>query len=257
MAKKLKSLLILSLLTALLVFSTRPVEAAASVTLMPNHSGRINDDGNYAVVGEISNTGDTSLQNILVNATFYDSNGTYVAEISGVPKLDFLLPGRKAPFEIVLANPFESLKVHNYTLEVTAYQPSSDRIQGLEILSHSWNVTLNVFRIAGQIKNIGLDGTTFTRVIATFYNASNYVIATRQNASNPSTLGSGQTVPFDISLNSTIAQSISYYALTAESFDYELIPEFRPIIILSTLLMVTATVALTKTRSKKPETQKT
>jgi hypothetical protein len=213
---------------------------------MSNHSGRINDDGNFAVVGEVNNTGDTTLQSISINATFYDSDGKYIAEVPGISKLDFLLPGRKAPFEIVLSNPLDSLKVHNYTVEIANYQTSLDRVQGLEILSHASDITLNVYRITGQVKNVGLDSTTFTRVIATFYNESDYVIATRQNASNPSGLGSGQIAPFDISLNSTLTQNISYYTLTAESFTYELIPEFQPVLVFSAFIILTAMVVLIK-----------
>jgi hypothetical protein len=236
--------LIFCLFTATLMFYGQPVEAITAIEILPTHSGYINDLGFYYVVGEVENIGDTPVGDIKVNATFYDVKGDFVANGTGNAKLDVILPGRKAPFVITLYSGELSLQVHNYSLSLTAFSSVENKPLGLEILSNSSSFEPpQVFRVNGTIKNIGTRDTFFVRVIATFYNETGNAIEAMLNYSAPSSISSGDTASFEILLNGTTAAKVHHYVLEAESFDYSLIPEFDPIILASSLVMLTLVVS--------------
>jgi len=226
------------------MFYGQPAEAITAVEILPTHSGYINDLGFYYVVGEVKNIGDTAVGDIKVNATFYDVDGDFVANGSGNAKLDVLIPGRKAPFIITLYSGELSLQVYNYSLWLTAFSSVENKPLGLEILSKSSLFEPpKVYRVNGTIKNIGTKDTFFVRVIATFYNGTGNAIEAMLNYSAPSGILSGDTASFEILLNSTTAAKVHDYVLEAESFDYLLVPEFDPIILVSSLVMLTLVVS--------------
>lgn len=242
----------LIVLLMLLRFSSQPVNAAVNVDILPKHSGYINDVGYYCVVGEVQNTGDSPVENVQVEAKFYDSNGELMADLNGTTKLSFLLPSRKAPFEITLYSSEDSLRVHNYTLKIVSYEiPSQNRPLGLEIISNSSSKNINSFNITGQIKNVGPSNTTFIRVVATFYDELGYPIAAKIGPSNPSSLTPGGVAQFEIALVSYVAVNVTSYALEAESFDYALVPEFQTEILIAILLISTIAISLITKRYKK------
>jgi hypothetical protein len=242
----------LIVLLILLRFSLQPVSAAANVDILPNHSGYINDYGYYCVVGEVRNVGDVSVENIKVEAKFYDSNGTLIANLNEITKLSFLLPSRKAPFEIILYSSEDSIRVHDYTLKILSYETlSQDPPLGLEIIFNSSSKNVNSFNITGQIKNVGPSNTTFIRVVTTFYNELGYSIAAKISYSKPSSLPPGEVAQFDIALVSSVAANVTSYALEAESFDYVLVPEFQTQVLTTILLISIIPLSLITKRQKR------
>ena len=121
---------------------------------------------------------------------------------------------------------------------------------GLEIISNSPSLESNGFRINGTIKDIGNQSATFVRAIATFYNSSGHAIDAILNDSDPSSLDINQTAPFSILLNTSKASQVDHYALEAEAYDSnlipdcELIPEFQPMLFMLMPLILTMTVVL-------------
>lgn len=232
-----------------------PVKAAAGLSILPTDSAYLNDNHYFYVVGEVQNAGDTAMTDVYVNATFYKSTGETVAEISQATKLSTILPGRTSPFDITIMDHTESQQVHNYTLRIVQSSITQNWQLGLMIVSNSSSLDSNGFHISGMIKNIGTQSTSFTRVIATFYNSTGHAVASLANDSDPSFLDVNQTAPFEISLDSSAASRVDHYALEAESYDstsnaydYELVPEFQLTLFMSTLLIVTATISLILTR---------
>jgi len=218
----------------------RPAESAsARVDVLANHSGYINDYGYFYVVGEVQNVGDEPVENVVVNATFYDLSGAFIAEIPGNTKLDVLLPGRKSPFEITLFSSLDSQKVRNYTLSAS-YSQAQPKPLGLEIISNSSFKDADGLHVTGEIKNIGSQFTSFVKVVATFYNETGYVIAAKLNYSNPKNLDPGQSATFEILLDTSVRSNVYSYALEAESMDYEMIPELNPASLLLIIVLATA-----------------
>jgi hypothetical protein len=221
------------------------VKAAATLVILPTDSGYLNDNSFYYVVGEVHNTGDTAVTEVNVSATFYNSTGEIVAEIKQPTRLSTILPNRTSPFDITLFSTILSSTVHNYTVQIATFSPTQDRPLGLKILSNSSSSDTNGFRVTGTIENIGTQSTSFTRLIATYYSTTGHVVATAANDSAPSFLDVNQTAPFNILLNSSVASQVYSYTLEAESFDYELVPEFRPMPLLFTFLALTTAAILT------------
>jgi hypothetical protein len=243
--------LILSMSILALRYHVQPINAAESLVILPTDSGYLNDHGWYYVVGEVKNMGDTPVTDVYVNATFYNFTGDIVGEISQPTKLSIILPGRISPFDVTLMGTVESLKVYNYTVRIVQYSTTQGGQVGLMIVSNTSLSDSNGFQVSGTVKNVGTQSTTFTRVIATFYNATGHAVAAILNDSSPSFLPVNQTAPFEISLNTSAASKVDHYALEAESYDYELIPEFQPTLFLSTLLMLTIIVNLLMKRFSK------
>jgi phosphotransferase system IIB component len=224
------------------------VDAAASLSILPTDSGYLNDNSFYYVVGEVQNTGDTAVTDVNVSATFYNSTGETVAEIRQPTKLSTILPNRTSPFEITLFSTVLSSTVHNYTVQIVTFSPAQDRPLGLKILSNSSSSDANGYRVTGTIENIGTQSTSFTRLIVTFYDTTGHAIATIANDSTPSYLVVNQDAAFNILLNSSVASQVHNYVLEAESYDYESVPEFQPMLFMFTFLTLTTTVGLTAKR---------
>ena len=229
------------------------VKAANSLGILLTDSGYLNDNSWYYVVGEVQNAGNTAVTDVYVNATFYNSTGEVVAEISQPTKLSTLLPGRISPFDITLFSTIDSQKVYNYTVRIVQSSTTQNGQVGLMIVSNSSSLDSNGFHISGTIKNIGAQNISFTRIIATFYNATDaplHAIAALANYSDPSSLRVNQTAPFEILLNASEASQVNHYVLEAEAYDsnlipdYELTPEFQPMLFVSTLLILTTTIGL-------------
>jgi hypothetical protein len=227
------------------------------LSILPTDSGYLNDKYFYYVVGEVNNTGNITATDVYVNATFYNFTGDVVAEIMQPTELYTILPSRTSPFDATLFSTVESQKVYNYTLRIVQYSATQNGQLGLMIMSSNSSVDSNGLRIGGTVENVGNQTASFTRVIATFYNASGRAIATASTYSSPSLLDINQTAPFQILLNTSEARQVDHYSLTAEAddpsliADYETIAEFQPMILAFTLLILTTTITLISKRYRR------
>ena len=239
-----------------------PVKAAIGLNVLPTDSGFLNDAHFYYIAGEVCNNGTVTETNVNVAATFYASNGTVLAESQPQPtKLVYILPNRTSPFDITLYDPFASLQVHNYTIQITTSSSSPDMPIGLEITSNSSSLDSNGFHINGTIRNIGTENASYPTIIATYYASNGHVIGTTSNHTNPVTLlETNQSAPFNLLLNASTANQVDHYVLQAESyvegesFYYELVPEFQPMtLILALLAVVAITAQVMHIRKERPQ----
>ena len=229
-------LLLTSVLT--LIFNVHSAYATSQVNILSS-CGWLDSAGYYHVSGEVENVGDVPVNFVKVTATFYDSNDTVIATSFSYTMLKILLPGRKSPFDVLLTDTGQAVKVHHYSLSVTS-SPADSIPVGLEILSNSSYVdTVGYLHVVGEIKNIEAETATYVMVIATFYNSTGHVVAAAFTYSDPTDIDSGQTAPFEILLTDTDRVSlVDSYVLTAQSDQYALIPEFSPVIITSLFMIL-------------------
>jgi hypothetical protein len=221
------------------------VGAAAGVQIL-SHTGYLDSLGYYHVVGEVLNSGDQPLSHVKVTATFYNSSGIVVGTSYTTTTLSILLAGRKSPFDILLFDTAVSPKVHHYSL-------ASARVQALRILSNSSYVDAIGYRhVVGEIKNIGTVNTTYVKVIATFYNTTGGVIASSFIYSDPDDLNANQTAPFDVFIDKYRTPLADHYALTADSIEFAVIPEFPSSVSILLLLLSLSAMLLGFRRSKHP-----
>ncbi|MEM2202166.1 MAG: FxLYD domain-containing protein [Candidatus Bathyarchaeia archaeon] len=242
MKKTYLSIILLILLVPLFDQRVQVVRAVAQARILPNHSGYLDFTNypsptyHYHVVGEVENTGTTSLYRINVTVNFYDANNIIIGSRSSYTLLNILLPGRKAPFEVVFAGE-NANQIQNYTLSLQFSTYTGEKPLALQILkSIPYMDEAGFQRVNGTIKNLGAENATNVKVVATFYDGNGKVAGVSYTYTMPSAIMPNQTAPFELILYRK-GLYFPNYDLTAESSEYALVPElhfthlFSPIII--------------------------
>lgn len=114
------------------------VDASSTFPLLPeteepkpiieitSHTGRINAQGYYEVVGELANSGKVPASGITVNVRFKNRRWRVVGEASTAPQKTLLFPGEKTFFRVILADLERSQDVSSFIALITISR------QGLE-----------------------------------------------------------------------------------------------------------------------------
>ncbi len=256
--QELKSKAVLAIILTLLfigmlsfTFGIQQVEAVAEVEILPNHSNFIDSIGWYHIVGEVQNTGDVAAKFIKITATFYDAGDTPIDVEFSYTEIDVVNPGRKSPFEVILLDAQQSIKVDHYSLSVSHDSATSKTI-GLEILAHSSHTDiLGWMHIVGEINNTGTSDSTLTKVVACYYDETGTVVDTEFTYTDD--IPPGEFVSFEIILISAERTAlVDSYALEAESTQFVVIAEF-PSFLIVPLFMIATLLAVIIYRRKCPE----
>jgi hypothetical protein len=216
--------------TAGLSFFIKPSKEA-SVTIL-SYTEVIDLVGDYWVFGEVQNLGTTTIEFVEINATFYDTSNTLIAEGHGFCDLYYILPNRKSPFyvSVDVADETQASKIDHYTFEITPFSPFSDYSPstpplGLKILSSNaeidmWSGWMNV---TGEIENVGTTNASCISVYGTCYDSDGKVLDVGigvVNYSAPYSLLPGQKASFDLMFNADVVPLAKSYVITAESIEY-------------------------------------
>jgi hypothetical protein len=243
MKKACLAAVLLLILTFLSKLDTPPAQALSQAMVLPNHTGYLDlttIPATYHVVGEMTNTGTVGLKWLIVTATFYDQNNLLIGSSSSYAFLDVLLPGRKAPFEVVWANTTAN-QVHNYALSLQYSEYTVERPLALQILENITYVDEAGFqKINGTIKNLATSNATGVKVVATFYDTQGKVVGATYGYTTPSTIMPNQTERFELELKRK-GLFFPNYSLTAESMEYALVPELSQSNICILLIILTST----------------
>jgi hypothetical protein len=196
------------------------VSAEPNVSILSS-SGFLNSIEHYSVVGEIKNTGDKSIGNITLEATFYDANHNVVSTVDSQSALASLPLDRKSPFVVYLNDPAKASMVKTYEVLVKSYQEVPTREGSVTIVSNKYDNQ----SIYGVVENEGYLPAKLVRVYATFYDENETVVDVSMSsvsleiarASND--LYEIEYPPRDV-LNRTIFDRAEWYSLTAESNEY-------------------------------------
>jgi hypothetical protein len=255
---KLSSLSAISILVCIFVGSLSvlsPVSAAPYlVSSNAKMSGYLIDNEHYVVYGEVKNIGDqpaTSISFIVDMRDMWAEGGSLGASV-GIVLMELnspivLGPGESWPWAAHFLDP-EAVNVNNQQLEGDISWVVSDALPaGLEIVSQSSDTAGSV---DGEVQNIGDAPTTDIEVGATFKDAGGVVLATAFDVI-PGPLNPGENATFSIDLSQTdlapflgdVLPLIDSYAVTAQSEEYGVIPEFH-IWTSMLLILIVLTVAL-------------
>ncbi|MCK5627566.1 FxLYD domain-containing protein, partial [Candidatus Bathyarchaeota archaeon] len=170
------------LLFTIIVGNIYPANASGEVLILDNHSSYISSSGALHVVGEVNNTGETNVKDIIISVTYLDIDDQAIASGSSSVLQDILLPGMKAPFDAVLTGSSAVQQVDRYELEVSFSETNMVLNRTLVIQSHNFTSTITgAFHIVGEVKNSGTEISTATNAIATCYNSSGTVVAAKQS----------------------------------------------------------------------------
>jgi len=213
------------------------------------------------VYGLVKNTSNKAFKNIVVKASFYNSNGQMINEFQRSTDLRTINPGETSPFEILYIDTKTVNDVKKYTLSASG-EEAQTKTRALRIVSNSskLDTILGIYYIRGRVVNEGSEGTTNSMIIAPLYDKNGDVILVGRAQTEPVNISSHSEAAFDLPV--TAAPQIfriKGYSLLADSDQYVTIPEFpllaslfyftpsTPVSLL--LLMLAAVVAITRIKN--------
>ena len=208
---------VLLLIPVICMAGINPVKAD-SVTVVSS-SSFTDSNGDYHVVGEVQNTGN-SWAYVLITATLSDAHGNIVDTLTDSAFLATLSPNGKEPFDIVETTSTIVPQISTYSLVVQS-SVSAQIPQDLTITQSNYSLYYGTPDIMGQIQNTGSATATATAIYATFYDSSGKVVDTASAYPTPPDVSSGSTSPFQIMTSDTTQMSLfASYSLIAVSDNY-------------------------------------
>jgi hypothetical protein len=208
------------------------------------------DENNFMhVYGELKNLSNKAMKNVIVTATFYDSNGKLLNQFRRSSELRTLNPGDVSPFEILYIDTKTVNDVKNYTLSATGQQTEM-KARALHITSNSSKLDLTgVYYIKGRVVNEGSKDATNSMIIATLYNKDGKVVVVGRGQTEPVNISSHSEAAFDFPVTEALqTYKVKSYSLLADSDQYVVVPEFSQSTTTGLLfLMITIAVILNKT----------
>lgn len=205
-----------SIIAIIIIFGTSLTINAEPSAKIIQHRGYIDTSDIYHVVGEVKNTGDQPLGYVTVSVVFYNEEGDVVATDEVLTRIHVLLPGRIVPFD---ATTFVT-EVHNYELSAVA-QVVKAKPQSLRLNSNiSYTDNLGLYHVVGKINNDSNKQSTFTNVVATFYDENGVIVATERDLTEPINIPSGESGEFKITIHRDLASKVASYSIDAESDEF-------------------------------------
>ena len=182
-------------------------------------------DGDFIVVGEVQNTGNSVLSSVSLNAAVYASDGTELVSASTTAYVSYLLPQQKAPFYIDFGSPGTDTNstyssVSNVVFTITNAPTTIDQqYEGLS-LNTGFNGALDgAYTVIGLISNIGNQTADGIRVVGTYYNSVGTVVAVGFNNVTSSLIPNNSTTftvsEFDAA--PSLMSQISNYTLLVQT----------------------------------------
>jgi hypothetical protein len=228
-----KSLIYSSTLIALAFLGFGLIRQASSQSenlKVLNYSWYFDSIGGFHIVGEVQNVGTTILNPVVLGGTIYTPDGTpQIRSNPCVVYVNYMLPKQKAPFLMDFAlrdMSWMSQGIDNVEFTVIEGKANSSyQYPNIAIRSSSLSTdSTGVYWASGSVQNTGNQTATNVRVIGTFYNATNSVVAVGYSELltpkllNPSSSASFKVGAFDVNKTETPPdRQISSYTLIVQS----------------------------------------
>jgi hypothetical protein len=243
------NLLTIAVLICTSSFSHVSIAAASASAEIVNDRLWLDPNDIVHVLGEVKNTGDVWLSDVIITAAMWNPDGLTVGTISGPASAVFLPPNRSVPFDIARAT-ITTTDQEMIPTKHTAIIQSWTVLRGeVPIRLATVNVqheenALQLFQVTGQVENLGDMPSRITRVIGTFYEAGGDVVYVTSTPTTPETIPPGtKSEQFRLTVTDEAASKrVTNYAIIAESQDYTSVPEtplptfFAPMAVAVTLL---------------------
>jgi hypothetical protein len=195
--------------------------------LLLSHSEAGSDFGSLYIVGEVKNNLSSMVNYVQIVGTFYDAGGTIIDSDYTYTDLDYLRPGEKSPFRLIISDEAVASRIENYTLSVNWEPVNADPAAVAEATvltieeGEQREAEFGGYEVVGQVTNGGTRNTEYVKVTATFYDENGRVIDTDYTYTDPSDLAAGQSAPFEIrTSDEEIAEDIESVKLATQSTDY-------------------------------------
>jgi hypothetical protein len=185
------------------------------------------DFGSTYIVGEVRNDLSDVVNFVQIVGRFYDSSGLLIDTDFTYTDLDYLRPGEKSPFRLIISDETVAQRINSYTLDVNwdpvfAIPSTIAEATVLTIVQGEQRTNdFGWYQIVGEVVNGGSEPTEFVKVVATFYDEAGQVINTDFTYTDPSDLAAGQSAPFEVTVtDEDVSDDIESVKLTAQSTDY-------------------------------------
>jgi hypothetical protein len=181
-----------------------------------NYSSYINSSGLPVVVGEVVNDGSTSVKAVEVKVNFIGIEGEIIDSGSATAAMDTIPPGQRSPFMVVGSAVGKT--VSSYELQIVNFLNSQSKSQMLQIVSSSQSSDgVSELSVRAEVKNVGNEQATGTKVHATFYDYRGNAVA--YASTSDTTIEPGGKSAFELKIRERVA-IIESYTLSAESDQY-------------------------------------
>lgn len=178
-------------------------------------------NGIFHIVGEVLNKSDKAMKGIVVSATLCDKEGNQIEVFKNLIPVRSLISGKSSPFDIILLNHGKIDKISNYTLGITG-TPAKSKLSALSVISvNSRPDILGFYYINGQILNRGLEVSTNSLVIASFYDSNGKILAVSSAITEPANVSSSSQASFGIVMNDkSQVPKVANYSIIIDSDQY-------------------------------------
>ena len=205
----------------LLVFT---IPGAFADVYIDNEHKYIGNDGALHIVGEIVNDSNKPINQVEINAVFYNDGNT-VYQTSTENLTSIIMPEMKGAFDLIVIEDIGD--IDHYTLDVS-FKIAQPKEQVIEITSSEFTQgPVDNISIQGTVANNGEITANMVKVIATLYDRDGNVVAISQANTKPDYLRANDESFFVIPImDKTQADVVVDYSLLAESEEYTAVPEF-------------------------------
>jgi hypothetical protein len=154
-------------------------------------------ENTLTIVGEVRNDSHLDVGQAIVTATFYDTDGQVIGEVSGSTLLQTLAPGIRSPFMISLPHP---AGLANYSLRATGRPiPLTTTPPELNVVNtRRFEDAAGFYHVAGVVENQSRQRVEQARVIVTLYDRGGRVINVAFAYPQPSSLSPRDRADFDV-----------------------------------------------------------
>jgi hypothetical protein len=198
-------------------------------------------------VGEVNNTGETNVNDIVISVTYFDTDDRAIASQSSSALQEILLPGMKAPFDAVLTGSSAVQQVDRYELDVSFSE--TDIVLNRTLIVESYSFLSNItgsYVVIVEVKNSGTEVSNATNAVATCYDSSGTVVAAKQ--SERMNLNPGEPGYFVIIIDEPQSTKVTRHEVSAISSETIIIPEFSSTLM---ILLIGCLLAFAISRMKK------
>jgi len=217
---------VLIVILAVITFSATSPAAGQQPFSYQNQSSYVDETKILHVLGEVRNDSGEIVKEILVTATFYDSQGNGLGEFRRTAEYQVMRPGESSPFEILYLDQKTTDKVANFTLSATAAPAEKAKDLRLKIVSSNSRLDLlGTLYLNAMARNEGSETSTNTLLIATLYDDNNRVIAIgralAEAVRGTADVPAGSEAPFGVVIaDKSQTYNAARYSLVAQSDQY-------------------------------------
>jgi hypothetical protein len=213
-----KTVLILSGILMLAI--NNPVYSLENFKVLQTNT-LIDQSGFIHLFGEVRNISDEPQYNVAIYATFYDRNGQYIGNASGIAAVRSLNIGQVSPFEIIFLDKDKSKQVSDYALNFTSKIGNQKPDSMVITSSKSRPDIFGYYYVSGRISNEGNETATNVLAISSFYDSNGKIIGLSSAIAEPGNMSSHSEASFTIVMDDKLQSSkIKDYSLTIDSDQY-------------------------------------